>query len=256
MTQSIQDHSKAQFGRSAESYVTSTVHAKGASLPRLVELANPQVNWHMLDVATGGGHTALAFAPHVAKVTASDITPQMLEAASKHIAKQGVENVVFESADAVDMPFADGTFDCVTCRIAPHHFPDIFKFLQESARVLKTGGTFGLVDNIVPDGAAGDYVNAFERLRDPSHVGCLSAELWQQELFAAGFDEQAIETMRMAMDFDSWATRMHVSDDNRTRLKVMLKQAPDAAASSLTPEFQGDKITFYLQRLIVVATKR
>ena len=52
-----------QFGAHAAAYATSSVHAKGASLGRLVELVRPQPSWQALDVATGAGHTAAAFAP-------------------------------------------------------------------------------------------------------------------------------------------------------------------------------------------------
>ena len=70
MTKSL---AQQRFGRAAADYATSEVHAKGASLTRLVELAEPKPHWRVLDVATGAGHTALAFASHVAKVTATDI---------------------------------------------------------------------------------------------------------------------------------------------------------------------------------------
>ena len=66
------------------------MHAKGESLARLVALVAPQSSWRLLDVATGAGHTALAFAPHVAKVIASDITDQMLAEARKLAAERGV----------------------------------------------------------------------------------------------------------------------------------------------------------------------
>ena len=61
-----------QFGAHAAAYATSAVHAKGASLGRLVELVQPKSDWRALDIATGAGHTAAAFAPHVAHVIASD----------------------------------------------------------------------------------------------------------------------------------------------------------------------------------------
>jgi hypothetical protein len=66
-----------QFGAHAAAYATSAVHAKGASLARLVELVKPERHWQALDVATGAGHTAAAFAPHVARVIASDLTEEM-----------------------------------------------------------------------------------------------------------------------------------------------------------------------------------
>jgi ubiquinone/menaquinone biosynthesis C-methylase UbiE len=68
MAQSL---SQAQFGQNAAEYLTSRPHAQGKSLDRMVALARPQPHWHMLDVATGAGHTAYAFAPHVARVWAT-----------------------------------------------------------------------------------------------------------------------------------------------------------------------------------------
>ena len=74
---------RSQFGVAASDYATSEVHAKGESLARIVELAAPQHPWRALDVATGAGHMAAAFAPHVANVVASDITDEMLAQAAK-----------------------------------------------------------------------------------------------------------------------------------------------------------------------------
>ena len=76
-----------QFGATAAHYLTSKPHAKGKSLERLVELVKPQPGWRALDVATGAGHTAYAFAPHVARVWASDITEEMLALVREEIAK-------------------------------------------------------------------------------------------------------------------------------------------------------------------------
>src|SRR5215475_9026920 len=68
-----------QFGRNAAGYLTSKPHAQGKSLDRLVALTKPQPDWRVLDIATGGGHVAYAFAPHVARVWATDITAEMIE---------------------------------------------------------------------------------------------------------------------------------------------------------------------------------
>ncbi len=57
-----------QFGKTAASYLTSTPHALGKSLQRLVDLTAPQKTWRALDVATGGGHVAYTFAPHVERM--------------------------------------------------------------------------------------------------------------------------------------------------------------------------------------------
>ena len=66
------------FAQRAAFYTTSAVHKDKAVLDRLVELAHVQPTDRVLDVATGTGHTAFAFAPHVREVIATDITPEML----------------------------------------------------------------------------------------------------------------------------------------------------------------------------------
>ncbi|MCA9943702.1 MAG: methyltransferase domain-containing protein [Anaerolineales bacterium] len=88
-----------QFGANAAAYATSPVHAKGYSLTRLVELTQPQAEWQALDVATAAGHTAFAIAPHVAQVTATDLTPEMLTVAAGLAAEKELSNVRFEPAE-------------------------------------------------------------------------------------------------------------------------------------------------------------
>ena len=143
--------SQERYTQFADGYVTSETHAHGTDLDRLLAIAQPRSHWRALDIATGGGHTALKFAPRVAHVIASDLTPRMLEKAQRFIVdEKGVENVSFRQADAEDLPFADAQFDLVTCRIAPHHFPDAQGFLRECARVLNAGGMLMLQDHVLP----------------------------------------------------------------------------------------------------------
>src|SRR5207248_849546 len=85
-----------QFSRTAEGYVASFSHKTGKDLQRLIELGEwneGETQRSVLDVATGGGHTALAIAPYVTEVTASDMTPRMLEQAKSFLLAQGVTNV-------------------------------------------------------------------------------------------------------------------------------------------------------------------
>ena len=76
-----------KFGEAASDYAACAMHAEGPSLARLTELISPKPTWRQLDIATGAGHTALAFAPTIAKATASDVTPEML-AEVKRLAKE------------------------------------------------------------------------------------------------------------------------------------------------------------------------
>lgn len=245
-----------QFGATAASYATSKVHAQGASLARLVELVQPQANWQVLDIATAAGHTAFIFAPHVAHVIASDITPEMLTVAEEQAAKKGITNAATQLADAEDLPFADSTFDLVTCRIAPHHFPHIDRFLAESARVLKAGGTLAVVDNITPDDRqAADYIDGIERLRDPSHVHCLSLAEWRAEFVQAGFTLLHEEVADKALEFIDWARRMKISGEVESQLRQLFLAAPAAVVEFLDPHSVGDDIHFVLKEAILIGQK-
>lgn len=253
---SNRDLVKERFGANAVAYKTSGVHSRGASLARLVELVQPQAGWRVLDVATGAGHTAMVFAPHVAEVVASDLTPQMLEVAEGLAQEQGVTNMRFEQVDAETMPFEDGVFDVVTCRIAPHHFPRVDLFVQEAVRVLKPAGLLAVVDNIVPDDApAGDFANAFEKYRDPSHHRCLSLPEWQTLFMEAGLTVKHVETAQKTMSFNKWTATQKVSEADKRVLWQMMEDAPAGAKAFLTPEYTDNNFTFKLTEGLFIGQK-
>lgn len=243
-----------QFGAHARTYVTSRPHAKGASLRRLVELVEPQPDWQALDIATAAGHTAFAIAPHVTHVWATDITPQMLTVAREQVAERNVDNVTVEHADAEDLPYADGRFDLLTCRIAPHHFPDIDAFLRESVRVLRPGGILAVVDNVVPTGVAGDYVNAFEKLRDPSHGRCLSEEEWQEGYAQVCLELTQHEVLEKQMVFEDWAARHDTA--MQSYLRALLWHGPPQTHEFLHPRSEDGKTFFHLREGLFIGRKQ
>ena len=238
---------------------------RGRASGRLVELVQPQSHWQALDIATGAGHTAAAFAPHVAHVIASDITAEMLEEAKKLAAGKGLGNMAVAAADAEALPFEDARFDLVTSRIAPHHFPDVPRFVREVRRVLKPGGTFALVDNISPDAvstpgfpeaeladAAAAY-NAFEKLRDPSHGRCLGLAEWTDVVAAAGLEVQHREILPKAMEFAPWAARMDADAATVARLRAMLEEGTPALKAFLKPRLEDGTLWFNLDEAVVIA---
>ena len=242
-----------QFGKTAASYLTSTPHALGKSLERLVTLTAPQKTWRVLDIATGGGHVAYTFAPHVARVWATDITQEMLDMVKGEAAKRGLANLRTTYAKAEALPFEDENFDLVTCRIAPHHFDSIPEFLAEAHRVLKPGGTIAVVDNVVPEGSVGDYINAFERFRDPSHLRAWHMEEWRAALKKAGFAIGHEEQIFKQMEFKSWAAR---HDANmQAFLRSMLALATPEVKSVIEPKGDGAELTFRLCEGLFIAKR-
>ncbi len=233
--------SQDRFGRFAASYVTSDVHRGGADLDRLIEMAQAQPGWTALDIATGGGHTALRLAPLVSWVVAADLTLPMLTAAREYLTTQTASNVQYVAADAERLAFASEAYDLVTCRIAPHHFPDCFRFVQECARVLKPGGLLVIEDHLLPDDErAARYIDAFERLRDPSHHRAFSAYEWRGMLLDAGLEVEHMETMaRRDMRLIPWAERQGCEPAIIERLQIMLAQAPSAVRAFMQPRCIG-----------------
>lgn len=198
----------AQFSRLAQEYVTSASHGNPAALERVVQALAPQPDWSVLDVATGGGHVAKAVAPFVGRVVASDLTKQMLEAAREHISESACDNVSYVLGDAEALPFLNESFDAVTCRIAPHHFPNPHAFVAEVARVLKPGGRFLLVDNIVPESERlAAFYNDVEYRRDGSHIRCLSESEWLSLFSEHGLSVLTHEISWKRFDFDTWVHR-------------------------------------------------
>lgn len=258
MAQSNSDLVRKQFGANAANYATSSVHAKGASLGRLIELIDFNADWRSLDIATAAGHVAIACAEHVREAIGSDVTPEMLDVARQQATDRGVDNISFELGDAEALPFDDDSFDLVTCRIAPHHFANPDRFIAETARVLRSGGVFGLVDNVVPDDVeVATFANDWERKRDPSHLRCLSVNEWLGLLADNDYVVTHSELMAKRMGFDMWCNNMSVAPPIRAELLTELAEASPAVTEFLRPELgaEGDQASaaFHLTECIVIA---
>lgn len=246
------------FARSAQEYVTSESHARGDDLALLLDWLDPSPSAEALDVATGGGHVARALASRVRRVVACDLTREMLAAARAHLEGAGAADVVYVVADAEDLPFLDGAFDIVTCRIAAHHFPRPDRFVAEAARVLRPGGAFLLIDNVVPeDAGVARFVNVLEKLRDESHVRCASVAEWRAWLADAGLVEERSRRRRKPIDFPSWVRRTATSAAQITEVERHLATASRATRDWLGVAVGEDGVTsFRLEEWMALYRKR
>ncbi len=223
-TQSIQQ----RFGAAAAAYAVSAVHRGGPDLEAMLAAGVVTGRERVLDLGCGAGHTALAFAARVASVVAFDLTPAMLEQARRLAAERSLADVRFEQGDAARLPFPDVSFDLVTSRLSAHHVAAPVAMVNEVARVLAPGGAFLLSDTIAPEDPARDsFLNAFELLRDPSHVRDHRVSEWQAMFRAAGLEPTCLGHFDIHQDFEPWVARIGTPSDSVIGLRALCDAAPD-----------------------------
>jgi len=259
MDYKIKNRVREQFGRAALEYVHSNAFTGGKDLELAAELLKPCHDDNMLDVACGGGHSALYFAPMVRQVVASDLTMQMLKKAQEHIAEEGgVDNVIFREADAEDLPFAAGSFTLLTCRIAPHHFPDVPRALKEFHRVLRRGGRMVIIDTLLPtDPEIAEFHQKMEKMRDPTHINAFTEEDWRQMIGDAELILHETRILPKQHDFQDWARRAGMTRAKIQELNRYFMEAPQKIHDFFQIEsFAGEVESYTDQKLLIYATRK
>ena len=183
----------------AEAYRNAPEQREGEDLDLIVRWAEGAST--ALDVATGGGHVARRLREAGLQVVSADPAP-------------GMQPDVICRAE--DLPFADGAFDLVVSRIAPHHFDDVTAALTEMARVSN--------DLVVVEDTlyVSEEVEAAEKLRDPTHVRSYSEDEWRALLEGAGLEILQVEEFEKRHPLEQWLDRSGTPDGDRPRVKELL----------------------------------
>jgi len=248
---------QAQFGASAAAYVSSPLHAAGEDLDRLLAWGAARRADRVLDVATGGGHTALAFASVVRRVVAYDLTEPMLAAARAHVRARGAATVEFVAGDASALPFRDESFDVVTCRTAAHHFADVAGAVRQIHRVLRPGGSLLLQDILGHDDAdASAFILEVEKRRDPSHVRSYRAAEWKAFLRAAGLTVMEDSVVWKLREWNEWTGRMRMTPEARHDLEEFVRRAPEKCRAAFEFRLTPDAVVSFNDRQILIRADR
>lgn len=246
---------RARWDETAESYLTSSWHSNEAALDKIIAAARPR-GGKILDIATGAGHAAFAFAAFADWVIASDTSQAMLDVAAGEADKRGLANIEFTLADAQNLPFAGDSFDGVVCRVAAHHFDDVPRFLQECWRVLKGDGYFVLIDTVGSANAGADrQIHQLETLRDPSHVRDYSVATWGAMVSHAGFRVVHEEVVSKPLDANEWMERMRVEPDVQEQIRTLIGSSSGAFREYLSPTRNGEALVFHLREMLMVLRK-
>lgn len=213
------------FGRRVDRYAELDVFSDKQYYQPLLDLADPMPGDRVLDLATGTGLLAQMLARTAAKVTGADVTPEMLDKARESIADAGLDNIEFLEAAVSELPFPDGSFDLVTCRLAFHHFTDPAGALGEISRVLKPGGRYVMEDVFGPDDAATrEKREQVEKLFDRSHVRAWAPAELRILLQEAGFrisGELEPHTRGLSADFILKLERIEDPEDRDEIVRLL-----------------------------------
>ncbi len=142
----------------------------------LVEAVDVQPGQRVLDVAAGTGTSAVPAARRGAIVTATDLTPELLEVGRAATDGDGLD-LTWQRADAEALPYDDASFDVVLSSIgvmfAPHHQAAA----DELVRVTRAGGTIGVL-SWTPEGFIGQMFATLKPYAPPPPPGASPAPLW------------------------------------------------------------------------------
>ncbi len=213
--------------------------------PRLVDAAGIGPGMRVLDVAAGTGNASIVAAERGADVTASDLTPELLDAGRKVAADRGV-SLQWETADAEHLPFDDASYDVVMSSIgvmfAPHHQ----LAADELVRVCRPGGTIALL-SWTPEGMIGSLFRTMGPFAAPPPPGASPAPLWGSEAHLAELfgDRVTFGTLeREPLDITAFPERHGYIEHFKECYGPTLAVRKNAASHDRTAELDAALVAF------------
>ncbi|HEY0456083.1 MAG TPA: class I SAM-dependent methyltransferase [Verrucomicrobiae bacterium] len=254
----VQRASQEQFAKQSHRYGRGHILEDTSDVAEALSWMQMPTRAKVLDVATGAGHTGIYLASLGHDVTLADLAQPMLDRARQAAEERGFKVETHQHA-AEQFPYSDGTFDLVTCRVAAHHFSSPEDFIRETARVLKPGGWFLLIDGSVEDEQpeAEEWLHQVEKLRDPSHRRFLTPNQWSALCQKNGLvTEKILLNPFKQPDLNWYFETAATAAENRTKVLQLVRTAPESARQLFKLGEEEGKIVWWWQRLSLVARKR
>jgi ubiquinone/menaquinone biosynthesis C-methylase UbiE len=245
-----------QFTRQALPFSTANTITDGRALRMIVKATAPRQDDTLLDVACGGGLVVCEFAPRVKHATGIDMTPAMLDRARQIAAENGISNVTWARGDGGLLPYADGSFDIVVTRFSMHHFVDPLCVLQEMVRVCAPGGRVVVVDMYASDDAvkAAEW-NRVEKLRDPSHVRCLTLPELAQLFRVVGLSEPRTDFYELRDEIKNLLARSFPNPGDDVKIIEIFTASAADDRLGVPVERRGSRIDYAYPVVILTAER-
>ncbi len=256
----VDRRSAERFDKTAANYAVSAHHRAGRSLDALIEAVAPGGRDRILDIACGSGHATVAFARRARTVIALDPAPEMLRQTLLTAAEKKVGNVLVCRGFAEQLPFADGQFDAVVSRIAPHHFSDIGQAVAQMARVARSGGKVAIADLCGWEEPEVDALNdQLERLHDPTHQRSYTLQRWQELFAQAGLEVLSAEAFREPEEgllLTEWVKTAATPPENVEAIARLCRQSSQKLRDALGLTEEGDTFRLKQRRIAIVAGRK
>lgn len=233
----LKERTRAQWSRG--NYPALAEHLKPAARA-LVEACAISAGQEVLDVAAGNGNLAGAAAREGAAVVASDLSAHMVELGRERTEAEGL-SVEWVEADAEDLPFEDGRFDCAASVFGAMFAPRPERAAAELFRVVRPGGTVGMA-TWPPEGfAAGVF--AIGSKYAPTPEGVPPAILWGEESavrerFAEHASRVEFGGGRLTIPFPSLDAALAFYEDNAPNMATAREMLDPDAYSEMREDFR------------------
>ena len=217
---------RESFTTQAQAFAATPWISDEVRLGRLVSFAEIQGLERVLDVATGPGYVAEAFARVAKAVVGVDLTEAMLWIARERALSRNITNLEFRIGDALELAFADGEFDVAVTRFSLHHFQSPIGVLKEMARVCRPDGLVVLEDivaNEEPARAAAH--NRIDLLRDPSHVRAMPVSELLSLYRESRLEVQCVSvTQDLHVEVDHWLATTRTPVEKAEEIRTLLDE--------------------------------
>jgi ubiquinone/menaquinone biosynthesis C-methylase UbiE len=248
-----------QFAKTIEAFSRSAVRDTPEVLEEKVAFMRPQQDDWALDVACGPGTLVLALAPRVKFARGIDLTVEMLLRARAFQKERNISNAAFDRGEAEQLPYADSSFDLVTCQCSFHHMPKPELALREMVRVSKPDGRIALIDTLGPESDPKfELHNRIETVRDPSHTLSLRLTTYLEMFEKNGLEVRRQSLKRRQRSFDQWMLRAGLEPKHKRYLETrqLLEEslAGDRAGFSAQDQ-DGDFLIIHNEGMFLLARK-
>src|SRR5215470_8082519 len=226
----------------------------------------------LLETAAGTGIVTRALAralPESTAITATDLNQAMVDYAA---AQTDARNVTWRQADALALPFPDGSFDAVVCQFGVMFFPDKRAGFREALRVLNPGGRFlfsvwdrieeNEISRVVTDAVAALFPADPPQFLARTPHGYHDVAVIREQLRDAGFARVEIETVAKRGRAPSardpaigFCQGSPLRSEIEARDPGRLAEATDAAAAAIAARFGAGPIEGKIQALVITAQR-